>query len=95
LLSRALAARGDPNVLFWSFATNLVTMLVVDIALIPVLGAVGAAIGSVVAPAAGVAVCARAYRRRGVSLRQFVPGAADVGRVRDLALRGLGRFRPR
>lgn len=91
LLSRALAAQADPGVLFWSFAVNLLTMLAVDVALIPVFGAMGAAVGSVVAPVAGLAVCARAYAKRGVSLRQFIPGRTDVGRVRNLAAAGVRR----
>ncbi|MBA2608655.1 MAG: hypothetical protein H0U92_06940 [Actinobacteria bacterium] len=66
-----MAARGDPDLLFWSFAVKLATMMAADLALIPSLGAVGAAIGSVIAPAAGVVMCGRAYRKRGVALREF------------------------
>ncbi|MBA2608916.1 MAG: lipopolysaccharide biosynthesis protein [Actinobacteria bacterium] len=95
LLSRALAARADPNVLFWSFAANLASMTVADLALIPVLGALGAAIGSVVAPTAGLIVCLRAYKKRGVALREFIPGVADLSHFRELAATRFARARPR
>jgi len=90
LLSRALAARGDPTVLFRSFAINVVAMLAVDLALIPLLGATGAALGSVVGPVAGLVVCCRAYARRGVPARSFLPRGSDFGVVRDVVLQ---RFR--
>jgi O-antigen/teichoic acid export membrane protein len=90
LLSRALAARGDPDLLVRSFAVNLVAMLAADAVLIPIAGAVGAAIGALVGPAAGVAVCVRAYRARGVSAAGFVPRRGDLATLRDIAAR-IGR----
>ncbi len=88
LLSRALAARGNPRLLVWSFSVNVATMVAADIALIPAYGATGAAVGSLVAPVAGLVVCLLAYRRRGVRLRSFVPRPSDVGELRTIA-RGL------
>lgn len=90
LLSRALAARGDPGLLVRSFLVNLATMIAADLLLIPLAGALGAAVGALVAPAAGVAVCLVSYRRRGVSPTRFVPRRGDLRRLRDLARRRAG-----
>jgi O-antigen/teichoic acid export membrane protein len=90
LLSRALAARGNPRLLVWSFTVNVATMVAIDIALIPAHGATGAAVGSLVAPAAGLGVCLLAYRRRGVRPTSFLPRRADLGELRTIA-RGLLR----
>jgi O-antigen/teichoic acid export membrane protein len=81
LLSRALAARGDPGLLVRSFLANLLTMVAADLVLIPLAGALGAALGALVAPAVGLAVCLVAYRERGVPPASFVPRGADVGRL--------------
>lgn len=83
LLSRALAARGDPGLLMRSFLANLVTMLALDLILIPVAGAIGAAVGALVAPAVGLALCLLAYRRRGVPPASFVPRVSDGRRLWD------------
>jgi len=93
LLSRALAARGDPTVLFRSFAINLVAMLAVDLALIPLFGPTGAALGSVVGPAAGLVICCRAYARRGVRVQSFLPRRSDIAAMRDLVLKRFRRAR--
>jgi len=87
LLSRALAARGDPRLLVRSFLANLVAMLAVDLVLIPLAGALGAATGALVAPAVGLAVCLRAYRDRGVPPASFVPRRSDAHRLWDFARR--------
>lgn len=89
LLSRALAARGDPRLLVRSFTLNVVTMICADIPLILALGAVGAAIGSVLAPAAGVLLCLRTYHRRGLTVRALIPGLNDLRLVQDLCFRAL------
>lgn len=93
LLSRALAARGDPGLLVRSFLVNLVTMVAADLVLIPVAGALGAAVGALVAPAVGLAVCLAAYRERGVPPASFVPRGRDVRRLGDHARRIVGAAR--
>jgi len=87
LLSRALAARGDPQLLVQSYFVNLLIMGTVDIVLIPAYGALGAAVGSLVAPAAGLAVCLIAYHRRGVGPRSFLPRLSDLQEVRKVVQR--------
>jgi O-antigen/teichoic acid export membrane protein len=85
LLSRALAARGDAGLLVRCFSANLVTMALADLALIPLAGAVGASVGALIAALVGLAVCLRAYGRRGVSGASFVPRRADLQRVVGVA----------
>lgn len=87
LLSRALAARGDPRLLVRSFTLNLVTMICADIPLILAFGALGAAIGSVLAPAAGLLLCLRTYNRNGLAVRNLIPGPGDLQLLRGLSLR--------
>jgi O-antigen/teichoic acid export membrane protein len=97
LLSRALAARGDPGLLVRCFSANLGTMIAADLVLIPLLGATGAAIGALLAAVVGLAVCVRPYRRRGVLPSSFVPRRADLQRVWAVggqALRAARRLRP-
>ena len=95
LLSRALASRGDPSLLVRSFSLNLAVMAAADVVLIPLAGAVGAAIGALLAAVAGLALCLRAYRERGVAASAFVPRRADLERLRGIAQRGLARLRAR
>ena len=85
LLARALAARGDAGLLVRCFSANLASMAVADMALIPLWGATGAALGALLGAVAGLAVCLRAYRGRGVAPASFVPRAADLRRVREVA----------
>ncbi|MEA2193572.1 MAG: hypothetical protein QOG42_6 [Solirubrobacteraceae bacterium] len=85
LLSRALAARGDPGLLVRSFLLNLVTMAAADLVLIPAAGALGAAFGALLAAAAGLALCLASYRDRGVSPAAFLPRRADLERIGTLA----------
>ena len=93
LLSRALASRGDPSLLVRSFSLNLATMAVADILLVPVAGAVGAAVGALIAAAAGLALCLKAYRERGVPASAFIPRRADVLRLWSIAQRLAARLR--
>lgn len=90
LLSRAVAAHGNPRLLVNSFSVNLVTMIVVDIALIPRFGALGGAAGSVVAAAAGTAVCLHAYRARGFGVRSLLPQRNDFQVLRRTVQRLRG-----
>jgi O-antigen/teichoic acid export membrane protein len=85
LLSRALAARGDPSLLIRSFALNLATMVALDLLLVAVAGATGAALGTLLASFAGLAVCLRTYRQHGVPASAFIPRRADVLRLAALA----------
>lgn len=85
LLSRALAARGDPVLLVRCFSANLGAMAAADMILIPLAGGVGAAVGALVGAFVGLVVCLRAYRRRGVPLASFVPRGADLQRVWNVA----------
>jgi O-antigen/teichoic acid export membrane protein len=88
VLSRAYAARGDPSLLFSSFALNVSTMIVLDVALIPLWGSVGAALGSLVAPALGLAVCLARYRRDpDAHLMELVPRLDDFQTLAAFVLR--------
>jgi O-antigen/teichoic acid export membrane protein len=84
LLSRALASRGDASLLIRSFALNLGTMVALDLVLVPLAGATGAAVATLLASIAGLALCLRAYRARGVPGRTFVPRRADVVRLAEV-----------
>lgn len=95
LLSRALAARGDPRLLVRSFSANLATMAAVDAVLIPTAGAVGAAAGALAAAVVGLLLCLRAYRDRGVPASAFVPRRADLLRLWSIAERVTSRQRGR
>jgi O-antigen/teichoic acid export membrane protein len=94
MLSRAIAARGDATLLLRSFGLNLAVMVVSDLILIPPFGALGAAIGSVLAPAAGLALCLWIYRGMGVSVGQLIPRPADLRAVQDAIRRGARAVRP-
>jgi O-antigen/teichoic acid export membrane protein len=94
LLSRALAARGDPNLLVRSFAVNLIAMMAFDVILIPPAGAVGAATAALIGAACGLIICLRTYRRRGVRYGTFLPRPAELQIMRNAlrqARRGMGR----
>ena len=93
LLSRALAARGDPDLLVRSFSANLAAMAAADAVLIPLAGAVGAAVGALIAAVVGLWVCLRAYQRRDVHYASFVPRRADLQLVWSVAARGAARAR--
>ena len=93
LLSRALAARGDPTLLVRSFTVNVVTMICADIPLILAFGALGAAIGSVLAPAAGLLLCLRTYNRAGLAVGALIPRLSDLGLLRDLSVRACRTLR--
>lgn len=77
VLARAAAARGRPTVLVWSFATALLVMVALDLVLVPPLEAVGAAIASLTASVAGLAVCLRVARDAAVPARSIFPRPGD------------------
>lgn len=91
LLSRALTARGDPRLLVRSFALNLITMIVADIPLVLAFGALGAAVGSVLAAAVGLLLCLRTYSRADLGIRSLVPGTADLHLISEVIWRALKR----
>lgn len=78
VLCRAAAARGKPKALFASFTANFLTMLILDLALIPSMEEVGAGIATLVASVVGLVVACLLYPWHGERLGDFVPRAADV-----------------
>lgn len=93
LLSRALASRGDPSLLVRSFSLNLAVMAGADAILIPAAGAMGAAVGALLAAVAGLSLCLRAYRARGVFAAAFVPRPADFLLLWSIGQRLASRLR--
>jgi O-antigen/teichoic acid export membrane protein len=80
LLGRAAAARGNSDVVLWSYAANFGVMVSLDYVLIPPLGVTGAAIASVAGAAVGLAICLGPYRNTGqtsVGFRDFIPTVGD------------------
>ena len=81
LLCRAAAARGRPGLLLWSFTVGLVVMITLDAVLVPRLGLVGAALGSIAGPGAGLLLCLRAYHHSPwwqLPLHELIPRGTDV-----------------
>ena len=90
LLCRAWAARGHPSLLMASFGASLALMVGLDLVAIPGFGIMGAAVVSVVAPAVGVAICFRTYRRSPTwpsGVAAFLPRREDFAAVGAEALR--------
>ena len=90
LLCRAWAARGRPSLMLASFGGSLALMVGLDLFVIPRFGIMGAAVVSVVAPAFGLAMCLRTYRRSTAwphPLMAFVPRMEDFRAVGVEALR--------
>lgn len=79
-LCRARAARSGPRLLITSYAVALAVMLAADAVLVPALGVVGAALGSVIGGAAGFAVAlgqtSREYPQ--IPFSSYVPRPADA-----------------
>lgn len=89
LLSRCWAARGRPSLLVTSFGASLAVMVALDFFAIPRFGIIGAATVALVAPAVGLAICLRAYRRSPTwpyPTTAFVPRPRDVRAVAGEAL---------
>jgi O-antigen/teichoic acid export membrane protein len=82
-LGRASAARGQPTVLLVSYGVNAVTMLLLDVILIPALGISGAAIASTVGAVAGLVVAWQGGVGRQMSVADLVPMKQDL---RDVLL---------
>jgi O-antigen/teichoic acid export membrane protein len=82
-LGRASAARGQPTVLLVSYGVNAVTMLLLDVILIPALGISGAAIASTVGAVAGLVVAWQGGVGSQMSVADLVPMKQDL---RDVLL---------
>lgn len=88
MLTRAHAAVGQTSLLVQSFAANLMTMVVLDLVLIPSHGIMGAAFASVAGSAVGFGVALLRFGRSG-NMREVLPRPSDlqefatmVGRLR-------------
>lgn len=91
LLARAYAAQGNPSVQFVSFLVNLVTMVALDLVLIPTWRSTGAAVASVIGPAVGLAVCLQRHRRlSGGSVVALLPTGEDFRALVAFAWRPFG-----
>jgi O-antigen/teichoic acid export membrane protein len=75
VLARARAARGTGSLLVWSFTASTGVMLALDVVAIPLLGAPGAALASVVGGAVGLVIC---LKRHGFSDLDLIPTKADI-----------------
>jgi len=92
LLCRARAARGQPELFFYSFGASLVIMCLLDYLLIPAWGITGAALAASVGPAAGLAICLLTYSHAGsqrLPISELRPTASDFRAVVALPLRLL------
>ncbi len=80
VLTRSVAARGSPEVVARSWSATVVVMVVLDVLLVPGLGALGAAIGWGVATVIGVAICVHHYvaEADARSVSDLVPRPADL-----------------
>jgi O-antigen/teichoic acid export membrane protein len=89
----ALLAAQAPGLTTTSRAVSLGAGLMLDVALIPVLGATGAAIAASTAFLAGGATAAVLYRRTsGYAWRELLPGRRDVAFLGLVAARALPRM---
>ncbi len=89
----ALLAAQSPGLTTASRAVSLSAGLMLDVALIPVLGATGAAVAASTAFLAGGATAAAFYRRTsGFAWRELLPGRRDVTFLRLVAARALPRM---
>jgi O-antigen/teichoic acid export membrane protein len=100
ILARALAAWGHPRLLAVSFTVSVVVMAGLDVALIPLLGIIGAAIASSISSIVGLMICVRAFRRetRGLGRDEvgLVPRLTDLRDILSVPRRvvdtGRGRI---
>ncbi|HWC12704.1 MAG TPA: oligosaccharide flippase family protein [Acidimicrobiales bacterium] len=81
ILCRAAAARGKPRPLLVSFVASFVSMVALDLVLIPLWGAVGAGLASLVGSVVGLLVCGLYYRQWGWDWSAMVPRRGDVAAV--------------
>jgi len=97
LMARARTALGHTRLQLLAYGSTLVTMIVLDLLLIPKWGIMGAAAASMLSPTVGLVVCIKAYvphlKRSGLSFRDFIPGKQDLLVLLGF-LRHLGRSVP-
>lgn len=94
-LSQAAAARERSRVPLFSYGMTVVVMLGLDVFLIPWAGAAGAAVGSVLGNAAGLAVVLRWYGHESKGdLRALVPGPADFAELLRFGISVVRRVVP-
>jgi O-antigen/teichoic acid export membrane protein len=91
LIAADLKGRGRPGLVSWASLLSAVATVVLDLALVPVLGIVGAAVASLIAYGAGAVAILVLYRSvTGANLSALVPTLADV---RDLIQSGAALAR--
>jgi O-antigen/teichoic acid export membrane protein len=82
ILSRAAAARGRTRLLLVSFAGSLVSMVVLDVVLVPGFGLLGASAASVASNAIGLIICLIGFTgadgRRAFARADLLPGRRDA-----------------
>ena len=91
-LGRARAARGSPGLLVRSFSASLGVMLVLDIALVPSQGEIGAAIASASGAAVGLVV-SLAGLPKDVARKNLIPRTADLAFLSQFIRSPLRRIR--
>lgn len=82
-MARAAAARGDTRPLVRSFLGSTTAMVLLDVALVPAFGAMGAALAAGVGPLAGCAICMLQLRAGAIRVtpRSVLPTPADARRL--------------
>ena len=92
LIAADMKGRGRPGIVSIAAAVSVVATVVLDLALIPGLGIVGAAVASLVAYSLTTAALLYAYRAAtGGTLVSLVPGLEDLRGLRTLVDRRLAR----
>ena len=82
-MARAAAARGDTRPLFRSFVGSTASMVLLDLLLVPAVGATGAAVAAAVGPLAGCVICMVQLRAGSIRVTpgSLVPAPADARRL--------------
>jgi O-antigen/teichoic acid export membrane protein len=93
ILVRVATARGYPRLSVLSFTASVAVMVLLDLALIPPFGTVGAAIASCLGGMAGLLICLRHHRAQGIRLPELLPRPADARALVALASEMLPRTR--
>ena len=92
VLVRSLAGEGRISLMARSWGTTAIVMGVADIALVSAYGALGAALGWLVASTCGLAVAAHAYLgETNISIGELTPRWSDLIDLRATATRMIGR----
>lgn len=94
LLCRSAVARGNTALQLKAFGATLVAMVGLDLALVPVMGIMGAAVASLIGPAVGLFICLRAYSRSAfgdLSLSDLFPRGRDFRELGEFLVTLPGR----